>query len=282
MRPQNDFKILRSIIGNLQLSARSVKRFLRRGSYTYQPDEPKISLLQWPAALGVDDAVDICHEADRFVEGHDDTVVMDEIVAIERPSLAVFKPLLTNLVAADVEVPDLLGHATEADGSGELGISRALYRLDGVDPDSVVRPAHLVNHRFRRAGEGDVNRRRGGVSIGPAVGFIVPDGNTRLHRGFDKVEGDKLSTEPGQSAEQIQTARERQAGKVNLQELGVAGAVAGAVEHRIDVMEDVFGTEGLNMVAFAVGNKGQAETGGAILDECEGEVGATGRCLRRK
>ena len=32
-----------------------------------------------PAAVGGDDAVDFGHEADRFVEGHYDAVVMNEI-----------------------------------------------------------------------------------------------------------------------------------------------------------------------------------------------------------
>ena len=36
-------------------------------------------LFQRPAAVGVDNAVDLGHEADRFVEGHDDAVVMDKI-----------------------------------------------------------------------------------------------------------------------------------------------------------------------------------------------------------
>jgi len=57
--------------------------------------------------VGVDDAVDFGHDADRFVEGHNDAVVMDEIVGSERPSPAVLEPLLADLVAADIEVPDL-------------------------------------------------------------------------------------------------------------------------------------------------------------------------------
>ena len=67
-------------------------------------------------------------------------------VSVERPSPAVFEPLLADLVAADVEVPDLLRHATESDGAGDFCVSCALLRFDGINPDRVVGPTHLLNH----------------------------------------------------------------------------------------------------------------------------------------
>ena len=79
--------------------------------------------------MGVDDTVDLGHEADRFVEGHDDTVVMDEIVAIEPPSLAVLEPFLTNLVAADVEIPDLFRRTAETDRAGDFASAEPFFGL---------------------------------------------------------------------------------------------------------------------------------------------------------
>lgn len=115
--------------------------------------------------MGGDDAVDFGHEADGFVKGHDDAVVMDEIVGAERPSSAVLEPLLADLVAADMEVPYLLRHAAKTDRAGEIGVGRALLRFDGVNPDGVVGPAHLLNHGFRRAGEGDADKSSSFVNV---------------------------------------------------------------------------------------------------------------------
>ena len=88
--------------------------------------------------MGFDALVDFGHEADGFVEGHDDAMVMDKIVGGERSAFAVLEPFLADLVAADVEVPDLLRHAAKADGAGKIGVRCALLRLNGVDPDGVV------------------------------------------------------------------------------------------------------------------------------------------------
>src|SRR3990172_12643200 len=67
-----------------------------------------------PAAVGVDGSVDLGHEADGFVQGHDDAVVVGDVVGGEHAALAVLEPLGADLVAADVEVPHVLGHASEA------------------------------------------------------------------------------------------------------------------------------------------------------------------------
>ena len=63
--------------------------------------------------MGFDDPVDFAHEPDRVAEGDDDLAVVDNVLGGERAALAVLQPLLADLVAADVEVPDRLGDAAE-------------------------------------------------------------------------------------------------------------------------------------------------------------------------
>ena len=53
----------------------------------------------------------------------------------ERAALAVLEPLLADLVAADVEVPDVLGHAAETDGAW---LAAGLLCASSVEPDGVV------------------------------------------------------------------------------------------------------------------------------------------------
>ncbi len=71
-----------------------------------------------PAAVGFDDLVDLPHDADGLEESDDDFLVVVDVVLRERAALPVLQPLVADVVAADVEVPDLLGDAAEADGAG--------------------------------------------------------------------------------------------------------------------------------------------------------------------
>ena len=169
-----------------------------------------------PAALQVDDFVDFLHEADGFVEGDDDAVVVGEVVGGEGPALAVFEPFLADLVAADVEVPDLFGDAVEADGAGHgiVGAARAalgLLGLDRVQPDRVVRPAHLLDDGGGGAGEGKDHGQavaRGDVVAPGPGGLVVAGGEGLLHRGLNQVEGDEFAAELGQGAEQFEARRQ--------------------------------------------------------------------------
>ena len=69
-----------------------------------------------PAAVLVDDFVDFGHQADGVGQGDDDFVVVGDVVRGEDPPFTVLEPFLADLVAADVEVPDLLGNAAKACG----------------------------------------------------------------------------------------------------------------------------------------------------------------------
>ncbi len=69
-----------------------------------------------PAAVLLDDLVNLLHQADRLGEGDDNFLVMSDVVLRESAALAVLEPLLADLVAADVEIPHLLAHALEAGG----------------------------------------------------------------------------------------------------------------------------------------------------------------------
>ena len=47
------------------------------------------------------------HQSDRFFEGDHDFLVVGNVIIGERAAFAVFEPFFTDLVAADMEIPDL-------------------------------------------------------------------------------------------------------------------------------------------------------------------------------
>jgi len=53
-----------------------------------------------PAAMLLDRLVDLDHEADNFVQGDNDLLVVGNVVLAQAAALAVLEPLLANLVAA--------------------------------------------------------------------------------------------------------------------------------------------------------------------------------------
>ena len=72
--------------------------------------------------------VNLCHKADGFGERHDNLLVMLPVLGGQGTAFAIFQPFLADLVAANVEIPDLLAHAPETDGLGF------------VQPDGVLGP----------------------------------------------------------------------------------------------------------------------------------------------
>ena len=99
--------------------------------------------------MGFDDLVDLGHDADGLIQRDDDFLVVGDVLVRERADLPVLKPLVTYLVAADVEVPDLLGHALEPDGAGlRRALAIAGVGLAGVEPDGAVRPADATDFGF--------------------------------------------------------------------------------------------------------------------------------------
>lgn len=78
--------------------------------------------------MGGDDNVDLRHEADGFGEGDHDLVVVGDVVVGEGTAFAVLEQFLTDLIPADVEIPDRLGNALEP---GALGFVNP-YRLVGI------------------------------------------------------------------------------------------------------------------------------------------------------
>ena len=105
-----------------------------------------------PASVLFDDLVDLLHQADGLVERGDDLLVVGDVVLGERAAFSVLEPLLADLVATDVEVPNRFGHASKADGPGRGEL--APLRRGSIDPDGVVRPADAVDLRVPRTGVG--------------------------------------------------------------------------------------------------------------------------------
>jgi hypothetical protein len=67
-------------------------------------------------------------------------VVVGEVVGGERATLAILEPLLADLVAADVEVPHVFGHAAKTAGAG----AGLFLGAAGVDPDGAVRISEIT------------------------------------------------------------------------------------------------------------------------------------------
>lgn len=58
-------------------------------------------------------SVYFAHQADGFVERDNDLLVVINVVRGKLAAFAVFQPLLADLVAADLELPNLFGHSVE-------------------------------------------------------------------------------------------------------------------------------------------------------------------------
>ena len=105
--------------------------------------------------MDFNDLVDLGHDADGLVQGDDDLLVVGDVLVRERAALPVLEPLVADLVAADVEVPDLLGHALEPDLPGFGGaVAFASVGLAGVEPNGAVRPADAADFGVPGAGVG--------------------------------------------------------------------------------------------------------------------------------
>ena len=59
------------------------------------------------------DLINIIHDFDGFAQDGNDVLIMNEIIEAEFASFAVFEPFLTNLITADVEVPNVVGDVGE-------------------------------------------------------------------------------------------------------------------------------------------------------------------------
>ena len=96
--------------------------------------------------MGFDDLVDLGHDVDGLVQGDDDILVVVDILDRERAAFPVLEPLVGDLVAADLEIPDILRHALEPDGAGlRRAVALAGAGSDGVEPDRAVRPADAAD-----------------------------------------------------------------------------------------------------------------------------------------
>ena len=59
------------------------------------------------------DLINIIHDLDGFAQDGNDVLIMNEVVKTEFASFAVFEPFLTDLIAADVEVPNVVRDISE-------------------------------------------------------------------------------------------------------------------------------------------------------------------------
>ena len=171
---------------------------------------------------------------------------MHEIVKGQLPATSVLQPLLADLVAAYVKIPDLPGYALEV--------------LRPVDVD-VARLAFLVDHEFGKALLYNIISRH----------RIASEKLGDLGR-LQQVQRDQLLAQEAEPAEKVSAGGQWDAGKVDLQKLGVALAVGRRVEDRVDVIKDVLRAEGRGEVAVTIRGELEAEAGGEGGDEIRIEV----------
>ena len=140
--------------------------------------------------MPLNELIDLLHQPGGLSECDDDAVVVGDIICGEGAVLTLLQPLLADPLAADMEVPDLLGHAAEADGSCERFVAHVLLRFDGVDPDRVVGPAYLTDDRLLGTNERKVDREALPLRnlVAPRLlGFVVSCRNGLLYWGLNKV-----------------------------------------------------------------------------------------------
>ena len=186
--------------------------------------------------MSFDDPVDLGHDADGLTEGDDDLLVVGDVLVREPAALPVLEPLVADLVAADLEVPDLLGHALEADGAGlRRAVTLAGVGLAGVEPDGAVRPADAADFGVPGAG-------------------VVSDELTSSFGDSSSVEqaADKPASASSEETPVDFRHRQRHPGEIEL-ELGSRSGrgSSGAVEHRVDPSEDVLRAAGRAEIAAA-------------------------------
>lgn len=146
---------------------------------------------------------------------------MGDIFPAEDAPLAVFEPFVAHLVTADLELPHLRRNAAEV--------------LSGVDVHFTVRKDNLFN--LVLAGD-----RVGGDEV-----FDFG--------GAQEVQVNQFFAEFHQFSKEFFIACEGQAREVDFEKLGVTGAVGGAVEDGVSVVENVFRAEGGFEVALPVGDE---------------------------
>jgi len=99
-----------------------------------------------PAALDLDSLIDLGHDADGLIQSDNDLLVVRNIIGGEPAILPVFEPFVADLVSADAEVPDLLGHAPKASGAGlDRSVPLTGDGLGGVEPDGATPPAYAAS-----------------------------------------------------------------------------------------------------------------------------------------
>lgn len=173
------------------------------------------------------DPVDLRHHFRGAGEGRDHAAIVKDVVIGQDAAVAgflaafggaVLEPFLGGLIAADMEVPGDLRDALEpASGvyceAAEFGVVFGLVR----------------DTRFAAAGEADA--------------FRVFQDRQRIC--VEQVERDEFRADRDQCLEQRPAAGQRDARKVVLQIIGIARAIGGRMQHRIDIVEQVARAEAL-------------------------------------
>ena len=133
---------------------------------------------------GGDQLIDLGHQADGFIQGDNDLLVVLGVVVRKRPAFAIFEPFLADLIAADMKFPHLLGHAFEV--------------LILIEPNALVFFG-ILNF------------------FNDIVAFFGERGDKIMEFGrFEEVERNQLGAFSGESAEKLKFARQRQAWKIDL------------------------------------------------------------------
>jgi len=156
-----------------------------------------------------------------------------EVVERKLPAPAVLQPLLAYLVAAYVEVPDILGNALE------------VLRLVDVN---VARLAVLVGNELGEALFDEVVSRH----------RIASDELGKLG-GLQQMQCCEFLTQEAKLVEEVEAGSQGNPGKVDLQELNVALAVGRRMEDGIDIVENVIRPEGSREVTATVGDELEIE-----------------------
>lgn len=92
--------------------------------------------------MRLDHGVNFPHQTNGFLQRHDDFLVVLGVIPGEFAPFAIFQPLFQDLIAADVELPRIAGHALKV--------------LSAIDADALsgVDVSNLLNHIASPLGKG--------------------------------------------------------------------------------------------------------------------------------
>lgn len=206
--------------------------------------------LQGPAAVLLDQRVDVRHQFSRADQAGDDLAIAGEIVRAQSASLAIEEPFPGYLVPADGERPGIRGH-----------MAKILLRIDRNAATMLMRRVGYPRYQI-------VVWRRG-------------PGQSGRQGLFQQMRPGERVTCQTELAEEVRVPGQRNAGEINFQKIGVTCSIIGSVEQRVNIRKNVFGPKSRVQVSPAIRQPAQRQAPTDFRAKGWREIGRTRGAWRR-